>query len=31
VGGELIRHKVELGVVKEWAIADIIIFDGNPL
>ena len=31
VGGELMGHKGELGVVKEGALADLLLVDGNPL
>jgi imidazolonepropionase-like amidohydrolase len=31
VGGDLMGHKGELGVVKEGALADMLLVDGNPL
>jgi imidazolonepropionase-like amidohydrolase len=31
VGGDLMGHKGELGVIKEGALADILLVDGNPL
>ena len=31
VGGELMGHKGELGVVKAGALADLLLVDGNPL
>jgi imidazolonepropionase-like amidohydrolase len=31
VGGELMGHKGELGIVKEGALADLLLVDGNPL
>ncbi|HLH51432.1 MAG TPA: amidohydrolase family protein [Roseiarcus sp.] len=31
VGGELMGHKGELGVIKPGALADILLVDGNPL
>ena len=31
IGGELMGHKGELGVIKEGALADILLVDGNPL
>ncbi len=31
VGGELMGHKDELGLVKEGALADLLLVDGNPL
>jgi imidazolonepropionase-like amidohydrolase len=31
VGGELMGHKGELGVVKEGALADLLLVDGDPL
>ena len=31
VGGELMGHKGELGVIAEGALADILLVDGNPL
>jgi imidazolonepropionase-like amidohydrolase len=31
VGGDLMGHKDELGVLKEGALADILLVDGNPL
>ncbi|MBI1774975.1 MAG: amidohydrolase family protein [Proteobacteria bacterium] len=31
VGGELMGHKGELGVIKEGALADILLVNGNPL
>jgi len=31
VGGELMGHKGELGVVKPGALADLLLVDGNPL
>ena len=31
VGGELMGHKGELGVVKTGALADLLLVDGNPL
>jgi imidazolonepropionase-like amidohydrolase len=31
VGGELMGHKGELGVIKAGALADILLVDGNPL
>ena len=31
VGGELMGHKGELGVVKQGALADLLLVDGNPL
>jgi imidazolonepropionase-like amidohydrolase len=31
VGGELMGHKGELGLVKEGALADLLLIDGNPL
>jgi imidazolonepropionase-like amidohydrolase len=31
VGGELMGHKGELGVVKEGALADLVLVDGDPL
>jgi imidazolonepropionase-like amidohydrolase len=31
VGGDLMGHKGELGVVREGALADMLLVDGNPL
>ena len=31
VGGDLMGHKGELGVIKEGALADMLLVDGNPL
>ena len=31
VGGELMGHKGELGVIKPGALADMLLVDGNPL
>jgi imidazolonepropionase-like amidohydrolase len=31
VGGELMGHKGELGLIKQGALADILLVDGNPL
>ena len=31
VGGELMGHKGELGVIKAGALADMLLVDGNPL
>jgi imidazolonepropionase-like amidohydrolase len=31
VGGELMGHKGELGVIKQGALADVLLVDGNPL
>ena len=31
VGGDLMGHKGELGVVKEGALADLLLVDGDPL
>jgi len=31
VGGELMGHKGELGVIREGALADILLVDGDPL
>jgi imidazolonepropionase-like amidohydrolase len=31
VGGELMGHKGELGVVKTGALADLLLVDGDPL
>jgi imidazolonepropionase-like amidohydrolase len=31
VGGELMGHKGELGLVKEGALADLLLVEGNPL
>jgi imidazolonepropionase-like amidohydrolase len=31
VGGELMGHKGELGVIKPGALADLLLVDGNPL
>jgi len=31
IGGELMGHKGELGVIKEGALADMLLVDGNPL
>ncbi|MBV9219965.1 MAG: amidohydrolase family protein [Methylobacteriaceae bacterium] len=31
IGGELMGHKGELGLVKEGALADLLLVDGNPL
>lgn len=31
VGGDLMGHKGELGVIKEGALADILIVDGDPI
>ena len=31
VGGDLMGHKGELGVIREGALADLLLVDGNPL
>ena len=31
VGGDLMGHKGELGVIREGALADILLVDSNPL
>jgi imidazolonepropionase-like amidohydrolase len=31
IGGELMGHKGELGIVKEGALADLLLVAGNPL
>jgi imidazolonepropionase-like amidohydrolase len=31
VGGDLMGHKGELGVIREGALADILLVDANPL
>ena len=31
IGGELMGHKGELGVIKDGALADLLLVDGNPL
>ena len=31
VGGDLMGHKGELGVIKEGALADLLLVDGDPL
>ena len=31
VGGDIMGHKGELGIIREGALADILLVDGNPL